>query len=173
MHFKHLYFEWGECMSTILLIGDDRLYQVAEHVGIFELDQIPIWTAQLKDALYAYRKQYGAGRAIAAPQLGISRRLIVMDIGGVVTVFVNPTLMFFDDEKMLVWDDCMCMPGLYVQVERYKRCRIDYIDENLDPQFMELEGDLSELLQHEFDHLDGILMTMRAVDGKSFRMKEG
>ena len=54
---------------------------------------------------------------------------------------------------------------------RHKRCRIEYLDMNWKEQVMSLEGELSELLQHEFDHLDGILATMRAIDNKSFVIK--
>ena len=56
-------------------------------------------------------------------------------------------------------------------LERYRRAVIRYQDMDFQDQVMELEGDLSELLQHEYDHLDGILATMRAVDNKSFVMK--
>ena len=65
-------------------------------------------------------------------------------------------------------DDCMSFPGLMVRVERYRHAVITYLDENLKPQSMELAGDYAELLQHEYDHLDGILATMRAVDNQSF-----
>ena len=66
----------------------------------------------------------------------------------------------------------MSFPGLLVMVERYRQSDISYLDENFNPQKMHLEGDLSELLQHEYDHLDGILATMRAVDNKSFYFEQ-
>ena len=66
----------------------------------------------------------------------------------------------------------MSFPGLIVRVERHRRAVIEYLDERFQPQRMELEGDYSELLQHEYDHLDGILATMRAVDNKSLYMRE-
>ena len=62
----------------------------------------------------------------------------------------------------------MSFPDLCVLVERYKRAIIRYQDINFEPQEMTLEGDISELLQHEYDHLEGILSTMRVVDNKSF-----
>ena len=71
------------------------------------------------------------------------------------------------DEMYELLDDCMSFPGLMVKVRRHCRAVLDYLDENFEPQQMVLEGDLSELLQHEYDHLDGILATMRAVDNKS------
>ena len=66
----------------------------------------------------------------------------------------------------------MSFPGLLVRVERHKRAVIRYLDMDFKQQEMRLEGDLSELLQHEYDHLDGILATMRAVDEKSFFMAQ-
>jgi peptide deformylase len=66
----------------------------------------------------------------------------------------------------------MSFPGLCVRVRRYKRCVISFLDKNFLPCEMHFCGDLSELLQHEYDHLDGILATMRAVDNKSFYMMQ-
>ena len=66
----------------------------------------------------------------------------------------------------------MSFPGLIVKVRRHRRAVIRYFDLDMKLQVMELEGDLSELLQHEYDHLDGILATMRAVDHKSFYMEQ-
>lgn len=90
---------------------------------------------------------------------------------GYPVVFFNPVLEFHDDEMMEVLDDCMSFPGLYVYVMRHKKCSVEYYDSNWKKCAIELDGDLSELLQHEYDHLDGILATMRAIDNKSFIMK--
>lgn len=87
-------------------------------------------------------------------------------------MFINPNLSFFDEEQMEVLDDCMSFPNLFVKVKRYKRCSITYKNENWEDCEIELEGNLSELLQHEYDHLDGILATMKAIDSKSFHMKQ-
>jgi len=72
---------------------------------------------------------------------------------------------------MTVWDDCMSFPELFVKVLRHQKCTIQYYDAQWKPQEMELEGDLSELLQHEYDHLDGILAVSRAVDAQSFCLR--
>ena len=87
-------------------------------------------------------------------------------------VFVNPVLTFPDEETYILMNDCMSFPGLMVRVERHKRADIAYLDENFAAKTMHLEGDFSELLQHEYDHLDGILATMRAVDNKSFYLEQ-
>ena len=65
----------------------------------------------------------------------------------------------------------MSFPGLIVKVECYKSADIAYLDADFHQQQLHLEGDYSELLQHECDHLDGILATMRAVDNKSLIME--
>ena len=117
-----------------------------------------------------FRRKYSAGRAIAAPQIGVMKRLVYMHIDEPV-VFINPILGMKSEETMEVWDDCMCFPDLLVKVERHRGCRITYRDMNWREHSMMLEGDLSELLQHECDHLDGILAVSRAVDPYSFALR--
>ena len=72
---------------------------------------------------------------------------------------------------MTLWDDCMCFPDLLVKVQRYRSCKIIFRDIEWKEHAMLLEGDLSELLQHECDHLDGILAVSRAMDKFSFALK--
>lgn len=154
----------------ILLLGNEELYQVSELVEPDEIENIKSVVQDLHDTLIDFREKYHAGCAIAAPQIGVKKRLLYMFIDEPV-VFINPVLEFPDNEMMEVLDDCMSFPNLLVKVMRHKRCRIKYLDMNWKEQVMSLEGDLSELLQHEFDHLDGILATMRAIDNKSFVIK--
>lgn len=154
----------------ILLLGNEELYQISEPVKQDEIESIKSVVQDLHDTLMNFREKYHAGRAIAAPQIGVKKRLLYMFIDEPV-VFINPVLEFPDNEMMEVLDDCMSFPNLLVKVMRHKRCRIKYLDMNWKEQVMSLEGDLSELLQHEFDHLDGILATMRAIDNKSFVIK--
>lgn len=154
-------------VRKVLLLGNPKLYEVSEEISKEELEELKPVIEDLHDTLMDFRKKYGAGRAIASPQIGVMKRLIYMHITEPV-VFINPTLEFLGDEMMEVWDDCMCFPDLLVKVKRYRRCRINYRDMNWEEKSMELEGDLSELLQHEYDHLDGILAVSRAIDGKSF-----
>jgi peptide deformylase len=155
----------------ILLLGDARLYEVSAPVGRDELEEMKAAADDLRDTLFAFRKKYGVGRAIAAPQIDVPKRLIYLETGELRVAFVNPRLTFPDDERMTLWDDCMSFPNLLVRVSRYKRCRVDYFDLNFQPRSLEFEGDLSELIQHEYDHLDGILATMRAVDSRAFSVK--
>lgn len=157
-------------VREILKLGNLKLYETSQEITKEDADLIKGWITDLHDTLMEYRKIYGAGRAVAAPQIGVQKRLLYMFMDKAY-VFINPVMTFPDDEKYELMDDCMSFPGLIVRVTRYKRADISYLDENLKPQKMHLEGDFSELLQHEYDHLDGILATMRAVDNKSFYME--
>jgi peptide deformylase len=165
--------EKGKKMTVrqILLLGNPRLYEISERVGSEEVDDIRGVVNDLHDTLMEFRSQYGVGRAIAAPQIGVMKRLIYMCIDDVSTVFVNPELTDLNQDMIEVWDDCMCFPDLLVRVMRHKSCRIRF--RNLDWQKEEImvEGDLSELLQHEYDHLDGVLAVSRAIDGRSFALR--
>ena len=158
-------------IRKILQLGDPRLYEASWDVTRDDIPALPGWIADLHDTLMDYRKTYGAGRAIAAPQIGLQKRLIYLHIGDPL-VLINPDLSFPDTETCTLLDDCMSFPGLAVRVTRYKRADILYLDDTFHPRRTRLSGDLSELLQHEYDHLDGILSTMRAVDNKSFFLQQ-
>ena len=158
-------------VREILILGNPKLYEISTDITEADVPQISGWITDLHDTLMEYRKVYGAGRAVAAPQIGVQKRLLYM-FDKRPYVFINPVLTFPDTEKYELMDDCMSFPGLIVRVSRYRRAEIRYLDADLQPQKMQLEGDYSELLQHEYDHLDGILATMRAVDNKSFYLQQ-
>ncbi len=155
----------------ILMLGDPMLYKPSLEVEPGEKSLVEETVLDLHDTLMAFRFRSGAGRAIAAPQIGVFRRIVYMNTGAPF-VFVNPVLSEKSDETIELWDDCMSFPGLLVRVKRHRSCRIDYLDGDFKKASIDLEGDLSELLQHEVDHLDGVLATMRAIDGRSFRLRE-
>ena len=160
--------------DKIILLGDPRLHLVSETIKQEELADLKPVIADLHDILFEFKAKfahYGAFRGIAAPQIGVMKRLIYMYIDKPV-VFINPFLVDLSAEKMLVWDDCMCFPNLLVQLERHVSCTICYLDLDWQPQVMHLKDSLSELLQHEYDHLDGILATQRAIDSQSFRWRK-
>lgn len=157
--------------QPILRLGNPALYQIASPVIAQDFKNLPQIMEDLHDTLVAFRKKYGAGRAIAAPQIGIAKRILYLYIDHPV-LFINPRLEFPDDEQMEVLDDCMSFPNLLVKVMRYKRCIIHYTDLEGNLCKLELEGDLAELLQHEYDHLDGILAVMRGIDNHAFFWKE-
>ena len=157
-------------LDDLLLLGDPRLYQVCEPVYQNELPLVKDWGADMHNVMQQIRDKYHFGRAIAAPQLGIMKRLIYMNIDKP-AVFINPELTSLSNEKFELWDDCMSFPNLLVKVIRHKHITVNYLDENWQPQQWQMTDSLSELLQHEYDHLEGILCTMRAVDGKAFKWR--
>lgn len=154
-------------VQTILLLGNPLLYQMCAEILPDELSQLPPLVADLHDTLMDFRARYAAGRAIAAPQIGVLKRLIYMHVGSPV-VFINPVLHDLSEEILEIWDDCMSFPDLLVRVRRHRSCRITYRDLEWNEQTLILEDALSELLQHEVDHLDGILAVKRAIDSESF-----
>ncbi|SEI45127.1 peptide deformylase [Dyadobacter koreensis] len=157
-------------LNDILQLGDPRLYDICEPVLRTELPLVKSWVNDLDNVMREVRAKYNFGRAIAAPQLGIMKRLIYMNIDNPV-VFINPELTNLSKEMFEIWDDCMSFPNLLVNVKRHRNITIKYLDENWQPKTWEMKDDLSELLQHEYDHLDGILCTMRAIDKKSFKWR--
>ena len=158
-------------LEDLLLLGNPLLYQVCEPIKKEELPQVKNWVADLHNVMEEIRAKYNFGRAIAAPQLGIMKRLIYMNIDRPV-VFINPELVNLSEEKMELWDDCMSFPHLLVKVQRHQSLTINYLDENWQPQSWDMQDDLSELLQHEYDHLEGILCTMRAIDKQAFKWRK-
>ena len=154
-------------VREILKLGNPQLYKVSQEIEASELDDIQDVIQDLHDTMMNFRQNYGVGRAIAAPQIGVMKRIVYMHIDSPF-VFLNPVLKNKSEEMIELWDDCMSFPDLLVRVRRHKRCTIEYRDNNWTLQSRDLEDDVSELLQHEYDHLDGILAVMRAIDKKSF-----
>jgi peptide deformylase len=111
-------------LKDLLLLGDPRLYKTCELVLKSELRQVKNWVADLHNVMKEVKAKYNFGRAIAAPQLGIMKRLIYMNIGKPV-VFVNPELIGLSDEMFEIWDDCMSFPNLLVKVKRHKHITIN------------------------------------------------
>jgi len=154
-------------VRTILRLGNPDLHRLCRPVEKQELPFAARVVEDLHDTLLHFRERTGMGRAIAAPQIGAFVQIVYMHIGKP-TVFINPSLHDLSERMMTLWDDCMSFPDLLVKVERHYRCTIAYRDLEWTERSMPLEGDLSELLQHECDHLDGILALSRAVDAQSF-----
>ncbi len=157
-------------LKDLLLLGDQRLYDQSELILKSELESVYGWVADLDNVMKEIRAKYNFGRAIAAPQLGIMKRLIYLNIDKPI-ILINPEFTYLSDEKFEVWDDCMSFPNLLVKVKRHKKVRIKYLDENWQAQEWEMKNDLSELIQHEYDHLDGILSPMKAIDSQSFKWR--
>ena len=155
-------------LNNLLLLGNPELYKKSTPVKKGEVKELEEVIQSLHNTLMAFRGKYKAGRAIAAPQIGIRKQLIYMYIDKP-EVLINPRLENKSKEMIEVWDDCLCFPELLVRVKRYKSCTIKFYDIEFREYQWDLEGDMSELIQHEYDHLEGILATQRAIDEKSFR----
>jgi peptide deformylase len=154
--------------EEILLLGDPRLRQVCRPVTDFESEEFRESGRRLTNALERFRSEHGFGRAIAAPQIGIPLRMIAMNLGEGSLLLVNPELTNPSIERFKLWDDCMSFPWLLVRLERYVSVDLRYRDEGGELILRErVERDVSELLQHEVDHLDGILALDRALDRDS------
>jgi peptide deformylase len=122
------------------------------------------------DTILEFRKKYGVGRAIAAPQIVLQKIIICLNIDKPVAL-ANPELSDLSEELFELWDDCMSFPNLLVKVRRHKSLTLTFYDLKREKQVWLLQDDLAELIQHEYDHLDGILATQRAIDDQSFRWK--
>jgi peptide deformylase len=123
------------------------------------------------ETMYATR-----GIGLAAPQVGLSLRVLVMDveqtggetdedgnsaafIPGKPVAVINPEIVWTSDTLNTYEEGCLSIPGQYAEVERPEKVRVKYLDENGQPQEMEADGLLATCLQHEIDHLDGVLFT--------------
>ncbi len=157
-------------VREILLLGNPLLLQSCDEVRRDELESLGPVIQDLHDTLLDFRRRYNAGRAIAAPQIGVMKRLVFMQIDEP-TVFINPALNELSEDTFELWDDCMSFPDLFVRVRRHCSCQITYRDLEWIERKMTLKDDLSELLQHEIDHLNGILAVSRAIDGASFSLR--
>jgi peptide deformylase len=125
----------------------------------------------LRDTLGAAREKYNMGRALAAPQIGAPVRLVFVQIDKQRWTMVNPEITDVGPDDFQVWDDCFSFPNLLVRVNRAYQVTLGFTDLKGKPHTLQLEGALAELLQHEIDHLDGILALDQAtgLDPFAFR----
>ncbi len=153
----------------ILQLGNPVLWQksAVADVGSHQTRDL---VRDLNATLAEFHESTGYGRGIAAPQIGVLERVIFirMQPAGFCGPLINPEIAWSSERRMELWDDCFSFPDLLVRVSRAARVRVEYHDERGSKQTVEAEGDLSELLQHEIDHLDGILAVQRAISPQAF-----
>jgi peptide deformylase len=152
-------------IRRIRQLGDPVLRARCQRVERPASAAVRLVADDLRDTLKAARRQHGMGRALAAPQIGAPVRVVVVDIERVKqrTTLVNPEVTDVGSEDFDVWDDCFSFPDLLVRVNRAHRISVSYLDLRGKPHTLECAGSMAELLQHEIDHLDGILALDRAV----------
>ena len=154
--------------DRVLPLGDPRLRIVCEAVNDPSDPAFQAESQRLRHMLEAFRLQHGFGRGIAAPQIGIPKRFIAINLGKGTHALLNPVITWRSEATFTLWDDCMCFPDLLVKVRRNTSISIAYLDETGEARTWEQVGQAeSELLQHELDHLDGVLATDLALDAFS------
>jgi peptide deformylase len=146
-------------LRPILIIPDARLRQVAEPVHQVD-DSIRQLADDMLETMY---KAPGIG--LAAPQIGVLKRVVVVDVAKrqsedaapAPMVLVNPVLTWESEEKSVYEEGCLSIPDYYEEVERPAVVRVSYLDRDGQPQDIEADGILATCLQHEIDHLNGVL----------------
>jgi peptide deformylase len=154
----------------ILQLGNPVLWEKSSKIEDLFSFETGSLISDLSDTLGAFREVNGFGRAIAAPQIGTLKRMIFirMQPTGFYGPLINPEIVWSDERQIELWDDCFSFPDLLVRVRRSAQIQVDYFDEHGSKQSLKAEGDLSELLQHEIDHLDGVLAIQRAISAQAF-----
>lgn len=142
---------------SIKLVGEEVLRSKARDVDIFDASLARLLEDML-DTMYA-----APGIGLAAPQIGISKRIIVLDVGDGPIRMVNPKIVQFEGEQTGL-EGCLSIPGLYGDVLRHDRIVVKGQDALGRPFRVQADGLLSRCFQHEIDHLDGKLFTDIALN---------
>ena len=150
-------------VRNILLLGNPALRARCKPVKSFDSNETRETVRDLADTLADFRSRRGFGRGIAAPQIGASLRVIYLDFEHQGPL-INPSIVRRSREKFRLWDDCFSFPDILVKVSRHTAVTVAYQDAAGKHQTLAARGALSELLQHEIDHVDGILAIDRAID---------
>lgn len=161
-------------VREILLLGNPQLWRPSTAITDIHSRATQEIINDLAATLADFRLRQGFGRAIAAPQIGAHRRIIFVNMNDGSfgpAPLINPEIVRASTEMMELWDDCFSFPDLMVRVRRHVEVDVRYTDELGEQQLVTARGDLSELLQHELDHLDGVLATDRAIDARSLALR--
>lgn len=158
-------------VRRIRQLGDPILRTRCEPVRDPKSAAARLLADDLRDTLKAAKQRYHMGRAIAAPQIGAPLRMVVVETGKQRWTMVNPEITDVGPEDFLVWDDCFCFPQLLVRVSRAYQVSITYLDLKGKSHTMTALGPMAELLQHELDHLDGIMAVDRPAGTDPFAFR--
>ena len=162
---------------VVLRMGDPRLLRVAEPVSQFDTPDLHALLQDMRDTMEA---ENGAG--LAAPQIGVNLQAVLFGLEHnarypdaepvPLTILINPTLYQLDEEREDGWEGCLSVPGLRGVVSRFKRLRYT----GFDPQGRPIDRTVSDfharVVQHECDHLLGVLYPMRMQDLRQFGFTE-
>jgi len=160
-------------IKPIIRMGDARLLQVSVPVQEFGTAQLRGLITDLEDTMKA-----AGGAGLAAPQIGVLQRVVIFGGGGTTrypdadavpyTVLINPRLKPLRGGKEQDWEGCLSVPGMRGMVPRYRRLRYRGSDEYGRPIDRTVSGFHARVVQHEVDHLDGVLYPTRIKDLRKF-----
>lgn len=151
-------------VREVVLFGDPGLTEPAVTVDM-GWDKWKKDADDLQDTLTHLRRTHGFGRGLAAQQIGSRFRMIAFECDLGRFIALNPRITWASDTRQAVWDDCFSLPGASVAVTRSASVTFEYTGCDGETKTLEhLSPADSELVQHELDHLDGILMTVRMVE---------
>jgi peptide deformylase len=160
-------------VREVLRMGHPVLREKAKPVEGFDTAELHALVGDMKDTMASLD---GAG--LAAPQIGVSQRVVIFGVEGnprypdaeevPFTVLVNPKLTMLTREVEEGWEGCLSVPGMRGVVARYTKLRYTGFDERGQPIDRVVEGFHARVVQHEVDHLDGILYPMRMTDMSRF-----
>ncbi|MCS7043984.1 MAG: peptide deformylase [Bryobacteraceae bacterium] len=153
-------------VRRILELGDETLRRVS--APALDPGTARRVMQDLEDTLADFRARHGFGRGISAIQIGEPLRLIFLHVEGRRYELVNPVYVEKSEETFELWDDCFSFPDLMVRLRRHVRVVLEHEDLQGKRHRLEAEWALSELIQHEMDHLDGILAVDHARSGRDF-----
>jgi peptide deformylase len=158
-------------------MGDPRLLEKAQPVGRFDTRELHDLVADLRDTMQAL-----SGAGLAAPQIGVGLRVVIFGVDHNPrypdaepvphTVLMNPVLTAIGDEIVEEWEGCLSVPGMRGLVPRHASLRYEGFDQYGIPITRVVTGFHARVVQHECDHLDGILYPMRVRDLRNFGFTE-
>ena len=143
--------------------GDMILYKKSRDVEIFD-ESIEQIVSDMFETMYKYN-----GVGLAAPQIGILKRVLVIDTGeeGEKLEMINPTITKLEKEVILS-EGCLSFPNVFGNVRRYNYTEAEYMTKDGEKKTIKAEGLLAQAIQHEIDHLNGVLFIDQVIDGKFY-----
>ncbi len=170
----------------IYIYGQPVLRKVAQDIDAANYPDLKALIANMYETMY-----HADGVGLAAPQIGLSERIFVVDLSPMASeehpefsdfkkVFVNAHIVERSGELEQVEEGCLSIPGIHEKVPREGEVTITYLDEDLQPREEHYSGFMARVIQHEYDHLDGVLFTdrisplrKRMVKNKLANMEKG
>jgi peptide deformylase len=150
-------------MLEILTYPNPILKQKSKLVS----DPTSLEIKQLVSDMTKSMRAHEHGLAVAAPQVGSSLRVFVIEIDDKLMVFINPEIQKLSGKDVRMEEGCLSFPGKYLPIVRPNKVKVKFTDSSGQKQIIKASGLLARAIQHENDHLDGILFTERATDKES------